>query len=190
MSKNPFPTVPDPADEPPFEPDPPADNHTSPGKPGDVLATGEVGISFKFGTGYEAPMLHFKASSLEALADLTGYDRTGESGPDLFFGLTEYAANASKFVTGKYTEITGRKLGEARGGNSGGGSSGGARKGTPPEANKPPAWMGEAPTCKGHDLPTKYVSRTKADGTRWHAWGCPLDKDESCGLDFRNAPKG
>lgn len=187
--KNPFPTVPDPADEPPFEPDAPAEDAAPDPREvrvSDVYPTGEVGVSFKFGTGYEAPMLHFKASSLEGLADLVGYDRGAESGADLLFGLTEYCANGSKFVTGKYTEVTGRKLNTSTGGSSG---AGGQRKGTPPEANQAPAWMGDPPSC-AHG-PRKYVTKTKSDGSRWHAWGCSGPQGDNCspGLEFVNAPK-
>lgn len=194
--KNPFPSVPDPADEePPFEPDPaPEPNHTSEGKPGDVRVedvypAGEAGVSFKLGTGYEAPMIHFKAATLEGLADLVGFDRNGLSGPSLLQGLGEYAAHASKFLTGTYSSVTGRKLGAPR--DSGGSSSGdgGGRKGAPSNVAEPPSWMGSPPLCKGHEEPTKYVTKVKANGERWHAWGCSRGQEESCGLEFRNAPK-
>jgi hypothetical protein len=185
MGKNPFPTVQDPAEsDPPFVPDPeptPDTPRASANTSADS-AEGEVGISFKFGTGYEAPMLHFKARSMEVLSDLTGYDRGSETGADLLFGLVEYFANGSKFVTSKYTEVTGRKLNTT--------SGGGARKGTPPEAATPPAWMGEPPSC-AHG-PRKYVSKVKNDGSRWHAWGCSGEQGDNCepGLKFVNAPKG
>jgi hypothetical protein len=192
MGKNPFPTVQDPADdEPPFVADPeptPETPRASVNSPA-VPAEGEVGISFKFGTGFEAPMLHFKARSMEVLADLTGYDRGTETGSDLLFGLVEYCANGSKFVTSKYTEVTGRKLNTTTGGGGFKTSADGPRKGTPPEAAEPPAWMGPPPSCD-HG-PRKYVSKIKSDGSRWHAWGCSGEQGDNCnpGLKFVNAPK-
>jgi hypothetical protein len=199
--KNPFPSVPDPADEePPFDPDPTPDPETpsnakaaQPYSVPDIYPTGEVGVSFKLGTEFEAPMIHFKAATLEGLADLVGFDRNGLSGTELLQGVGEYAAEASKFLTGTYTSVTGRKLSPVKYGAGNGGSNstggGGGRKGAPPNVAEPPAWMGEAPLCKGHDEPTKYVSRVKANGDRWHAWGCSREQGESCGLKFHNAPK-
>jgi hypothetical protein len=194
--RNPFPTVPDPAEEPepPFEPDKPK---TEPGSGEDfrdvrdAYPTGEAGVSFKLGTGFEAPMIHFKAHSLEGLADIVGYERNGQSGSTLLIGLGEYAAYTSKFLTGTYTTVTGRKLGATGGsGGSPGSGGGGGRPGRPAEAVQAPAWMGSPPDC-AHGA-RKYVTKTKANGDRWHAWGCSGPQGDNCepGLIFENAPKG
>lgn len=189
--KNPFPQPePDPADEPPFEPDeaqqPDPRDYGVP----DAYPTGKVNLSIKLSPGNEAPWFTFEADTLEGVADLVGYERAGESGAALLIGLIEYASQTERYALDTYRKSVPDTLKPGQNKFEKSGGSGGGRPGKPAEAAQAPAWMGAPPSCD-HG-PRKYVTKTKANGDRWHAWGCSGEQGSNCspGLIFANAPKG
>jgi hypothetical protein len=142
-----------------------------------------VKVTLKGGKDYDAPWLtHHFTSIDEAHEALTGQNAS------LFAETLKALAKVGRFFSSQEA----RPSAPSGGGNtSSGGSSGGGsqRRSSPPRgATEAPAWMGQPPTC--HHGTWKYVTKERADGSRWHAWGCPGPKGNSCeGLEFVNPPK-
>lgn len=201
-----------PVDEDPFKPD---DDPW--GEKKEVKAVireepeGEVGLSVKFGTGYEVPMFHVKAKNVYVLADLVGYVPIDPGAPTRKFaaGLLEYWTNVARIVQANYKaskpavedgpeeapKATSTRTGTASNRSSSGGPRGGGSRPAPrqKEDDADTDWMYDRevpPECEhGEWKPVTKVS-TK-NNRRWYAWGHPGREEGSCNTDlqFVDAPK-
>lgn len=168
-----------------------------------LVPSGEVGLSVKFGVGYEAPMFHVKANDVYTLGALVGYDGpTDVSTRKYFGGLTDYWTNVARIIQGNYKDsrpdqeapqetkqvvrgtVT-RQAPQAR--------SGGARpqQRRTQEDDADTEWMYDVevpPECDHGEW--KTVTKVGAKG-RWFAWGCPGTQGNQCsdGLQFVNKPR-
>lgn len=171
----------------------------------EVSVSGEVGLSVKFGVGYEAPMFHVKAADVYTLGALVGYDGpTDVSTRKYFGGLTDYWTNVARIIQGNYKDsrpdpseaheepkpvvrgtVT-RQAPQARGG--------GARpqQRRTQEDDADTEWMYDVevpPECDHGEW--KTVTKIGKGNKRWFAWGCPGTQGNQCsdGLQFLNKPK-
>lgn len=197
VEEDPFAPVEDPADK----PAPRA--HKKDPVPAEFPPAGEVGLSAKFGVGYEAPMFHVKATDVYTLGALVGYDGpTDVSTRKYFAALTDYWTNVSRIVQGNYTdsrpdrseapkaekEGTPRSFTRVAPQTRSGGSRPQQRRQTD---DADCSWMYDEevpPECDHGEW--KTVTKVGGKG-RWYAWGCPGTRDNQCedGLQFVNKPK-
>jgi hypothetical protein len=167
------------------------------------FATGEVGLSVKFGVGYEAPMFHVKASDVYILGALVGYDGpTDVSTRKYFGGLSDYWTNVARIIQGNYKDSrpdTQEAAHEIKPPSRGASTrstpqarSGGARpQQRRAQDDDDTSWMYDEevpPECDHGEW--KTVTKVGAKG-RWFAWGCPGTQGNQCsdGLQFVNKPR-
>ncbi|QHB38079.1 ribonucleoside reductase class II [Mycobacterium phage Noelle] len=130
----------------------------APAKAAAASGEGKVVLTFKGGSGFDAPWIVIHAEDLDdALAQVTNQG-------DTLGALMTRVQNAGQHFAGMAPAKSG-------GGNSGGG--GGGRSNAPRGAQEPPAGTPPAP---GPDW--TYKSGTGKNGKPWSAWMPPRGSDE------------
>lgn len=198
VEEDPFAPVEDPADKPA-----PRAHKKNP-VPAEFPPAGEVGLSAKFGVGYEAPMFHVKATDVYTLGALVGYDGpTDVSTRKYFAALTDYWTNVSRIVQGNYTDsrpdrpetreetkTAPRGSGTRQAPQARGGATRPQQRRQADDADT--SWMYDEevpPECDHGEW--KTVTKIGKNNRRWFAWGCPGTQGNQCddGLQFVDKPK-
>lgn len=144
-----------PAQDDPWASPPPEATKPAAAAPRPVVAQseGKIVLTFKGGSGFEAPWIVIHAQNIDEAADYL----SPESGPKLLDLMTR-VQNAGQHFAG---------LAPAGSKSSGGGNRGGSRSNAPQGAKEPPAGTPPAP-----DSSYEYKSGSK-NGKPWHAWMPP-----------------
>ncbi|AHY27114.1 hypothetical protein PBI_PHANTASTIC_51 [Mycobacterium phage Phantastic] len=131
-----------------------------------AASEGKVVLTFKGGTGFDAPWIVIHANDLDDALDQVTGDNAATLG-----ALFERVQNAGQHFAG-----LGNSSGQSNGGgNRGGGNGGGQRRSNAPrEAQQPPA---DAPPAPGPDWVYKSGKKKNGNGT-WQAWMPPRGSNE------------
>ncbi|AWY03580.1 hypothetical protein SEA_HOOKMOUNT_49 [Mycobacterium phage Hookmount] len=126
---------------------------------------GKVVLTFKGGTGFDAPWIVIHATDLDdALAQVTGENAS------TLGALFERVQNAGQHFSG----LGPKPANGGNGGGSGGGGGGQRRSNAPRQAQEPPA---DAPPAPGPDWTYKSGKKKNGNGT-WQAWMPPRGSNE------------
>ncbi|OBJ40268.1 hypothetical protein A5630_25290 [Mycolicibacterium mucogenicum] len=134
---------------------------------------GKVVLTFKGGSGFDAPWIVIHATDMDDALDQVSGDNAGKLAT-----VMERVQKAGKH----FVSLGPAKAAGGSGGNSGGGNSGGGRSNAPQAAQEAP--NGEERFCK-HGAMVYKTGISKKNGKAWKAFMCGSgDRDDECPAQF------